>query len=82
MFGACDRGGVLESYNVQHGTCTVQSDSIAVAVGMHCWNICGEGMDVHLHAGGTAHGALLSHASTPHVYVYNYCLGLTAAVAV
>ena len=51
--------------NVQYGTCTVQSYSIAVAVGMHCWKIGGEGMDAHLHAGGIAHVALLSHARTP-----------------
>ena len=32
---------VLELYNVQHGTCTVRSYSIEVAVGMHCWNVGG-----------------------------------------
>ena len=97
MFGACDRGGVLELYNVQHGTCTVQSYSIAVAVGMHCRNIGGSGMHVHLHAGGTTHVALLSHARTPvqrHIHTRvclqlllrvnrcRRCLGLTAAAAV
>ena len=83
MFGASDRGKVLEMCNVQHGTCTVQSYSIAVAIGMHCWSIGGQGMDVHFHMLHCCHAPVHQYDGTwIHVYrviVYNYCLGLTAA---